>query len=160
MLETPQLMQTAAQLAAVIHLKIPRNQIRQVMGPGLSELMSTVAAQGIGPTGPWFSHHLRMEPDTFDFEIGVPVSAPVKATGRVKPGQLPARSVARAIYRGAYEGLDSAWGELKAWLKAQGHTPAEDLWECYLAGPESNPDPATWRTELNWPVTDSQEKKP
>lgn len=36
---------------------------------------------------------------------------------------------------------------------AQEHTPAADLWEVDVAGPESSPDPATWRTELNQPLT-------
>ena len=35
---------------------------------------------------------------------------------------------------------------------AQGHMPGQDLWERHVAGPESNPDPATWRTELNRPL--------
>jgi hypothetical protein len=26
---------------------------------------------------------------------------------------------------------------------------AEDLWECYVSGPESGGDPSTWQTELN-----------
>ena len=153
MLDTPQITQTAAQLAAVIRLTIPRDQIRNVMGPGLAELMATIAAQGIAPAGPWFTHHLRMDPDTFDFEIGVPVTAPVAAAGRVKAGQLPATRVARTVYRGDYEGLGPAWGEFVAWIMANGHKPGPDFWECYVAGPESNPDPATWRTELNRPVT-------
>lgn len=38
------------------------------------------------------------------------------------------------------------------WIAASGHTPAEDLWERYAAGPESSPDPATWRTELIRPL--------
>jgi effector-binding domain-containing protein len=83
----------------------------------------------------------------------VPVTAPVAAAGRVKPGQLPATKVARTIYHGPYEGLGAAWGELIAWIAAKGHTPGPDLWECYVAGPESNPDPATFRTELNRPLT-------
>jgi len=29
----------------------------------------------------------------------------------------------------------------------------QDLWEVYVAGPESGPDPATWRTELNRPLS-------
>jgi effector-binding domain-containing protein len=115
--------------------------------------MAAVAAQGIAPVGPWFTHHLRMDPDTFDFEIGVPVATPVAAAGRVKPGRLPAATVARTVYRGRYEGLPAAWGEFMAWVAAQGHTPAADLWEIYVAGPESSPDPADWRTELNRPIT-------
>ena len=49
------------------------------MGPGYQELMDTLTAQGIQPTGPWFTHHLRMDPEVFDFELGVPIAAPVTA---------------------------------------------------------------------------------
>lgn len=45
-----------------------------------------------------------MDPAIFDFEISVPVTSPVAAAGRVKPGQLPATKVARTIYHGPYEG--------------------------------------------------------
>lgn len=154
MLDAPQITQTAAQLTAIIRLTIPREEIRNVMGPGIGELRAAVAAQGIAPAGPWFTHHLRMDPNTFDFEIGVPVTTPVVAAGRVKSGQSPATKVARTVFLGAYEGLAAAWGEFDAWIAAKGHTPGPDLWECYVAGPESNPDPATWRTELNRPLTD------
>ena len=154
MIDTPRITRTTAQLTAIIRLTVPRKEIRNVMGPGLGELMAAIAAQGIAPAGPWLTHHLRMDPDVFDFEISVPVTAPVAAVGRVQPGQLPATKVARTVYHGPYEGLGAAWGEFDAWIVANGHTPAPDLWECYVAGPESNPDPATWRTELNRPLTD------
>lgn len=153
MIDTPQITQTSAQLTAVIRLTIPRVEIRNVMGPGISELMAAVAAQGIAPAGPWYTHHLRMDPEIFDFEIGVPVTAPVAPAGRVVPGQLPATTVARTVYHGPYEGLGPAWGEFMAWIEEKGHKQAPDLWECYVLGPESNPDPAAWRTELNRPLT-------
>jgi effector-binding domain-containing protein len=152
MIETPQITQSAAQLTAIIRLTIPRKEIRNVMGPGIGELMAAIAAQGVAPAGPVFSHHFKMDPDIFDFEIGVPVTAPVAAAGRMKPGQLPATTVARTVYQGNYDGLADAWGEFDSWIEANGHTPAADLWECYVLGPESSPDPAAWRTELNWPL--------
>jgi hypothetical protein len=34
---------------AFIHLTIPRAEIQNVMGPGINELMATIAAQGIAP---------------------------------------------------------------------------------------------------------------
>ena len=95
-----------------------------------------------------------MDPDTFDFEIGVPVIEPVIATGRVQPGQLPARRVARTVYHGPYERLGHAWSEFNAWNAANGHGPGQDLWECYVAGPGSSFDPSSWLTELNRPLTD------
>ncbi len=69
MLDKPQITQTTAQTTAMIRLTIPRAEIRHVMEPGLGELMAAIAAQGITPTGPWLTHHLRMAPDIFDFEM-------------------------------------------------------------------------------------------
>ena len=154
MIDEPKVVETETQPAAVIHLTIPRSEIQSVMGPGLNELMSTLKAQGITPTGPWFSHHFRMDPAVFDFEIGVPVASEVKPSGRVKPGVLPAAKVVRTTYRGGYEGLGSAWGEFEEWMKKNGHTAAPDLWEVYSAGPETGNDPDLYRTELNRPLKD------
>ena len=152
MLEKPLITHTPDQITAVIRLTIPRSEIRTVMGPGVRELMAAVAAQGIAPTGPWFSHHLKMDSNTFDFEISVPVKSPVAPVGRVRPGMWPATKVARTVYRGAYPGLGAAWGEFNDWIAAQGLRPGPDHWECYAAGPESTPDPAAWRTELTRPL--------
>jgi hypothetical protein len=52
-----------------------------------------------------------MTPEAFDFDICVPVSAPVTAVGRVKPGQRPALKIIRTVYHGRYEGLGGAWHE-------------------------------------------------
>ncbi len=152
MIDKPRIVQTEAQLTAIIRLTIPRGGIRKVMGPGIAELMAAVAAQGIAPVGPIFSHHIRMDPATFDFEIGVPVKAPVSAARRLQAGQLPSATVARTVYHGPYEGLASAWAEVDAWISAEGLTPRPDLWECYVSGPESSPDLAAWRTELKRPL--------
>jgi effector-binding domain-containing protein len=154
MLDNPYITRSDTQLTAVIHLTIPRDEIKNVMGPGIAEIMATLAAQGVNPAGPWFTHFFRMDPSMFDLEISVPVAAPVKAAGRVKPSQLTATKVARTIYHGSYEGLGAAWGEFDAWIKASGLKPCPDLWECYVAGPESSADPAAWRTELNRPLVD------
>ncbi|MEQ1552478.1 GyrI-like domain-containing protein [Sphingorhabdus sp.] len=141
MLAAPQIIQTTAQAAAVIQLTVPHG-----------ELMSALTAQGVEPIGAVFAHHLTMSPDVFDIELGMKVSKSVKAAERMKPDELPATKVARTIYSGPYEGLPSAWGEFDAWLKANGHEKAECLWERYSVGPQSTPDSADWRTELNRPL--------
>jgi effector-binding domain-containing protein len=152
MLDMPKIARTSAQLTAVIHLTIPREEAGRVMGPGIREVLTTVAAQGLAPAGPWFTHHLRMDPDTLDFEVGVPVTAAVVAEGRVMTGQLPATMAARTVFHGDYEGLRDAWGEFDAWIAARGRMPAPNLWERYVAGPESSLDPKTWCTELIRPL--------
>ena len=158
MLDKPQIVQTEAHLAAVIRITIPRSEIQNAMDPAIGELLATIAVQGIAPAGPIFSHHFKMKPDTFDFELGIPVAAPVSPAGRVMPGQLPAAKVVRTVYQGPYDGLGPAWGEFGEWIKAEGLATAEDLWESYVTGPESSPDPAEWRTELNRPLAGKAEK--
>lgn len=149
MLTTPEIAQASAQPSAIIRITIPRDEIQHAMGPGYQELIATLAAQGIAPAGPWYTHHLRMHPEVFDFELGVPIAAQLTAVGRVIHGQLPAITVIRTVYQGGYESLPDAWGEFDTWIAAQGHTTRPDLWERYIAGPESSSDPANWRTELS-----------
>jgi effector-binding domain-containing protein len=149
MIETPKVVETPAQVIAIVHIETPRSQMQYVMGPAIGEVMSAVRAQGIGPTGPWFAHHLTITPGTFDFDICVPVSAPAKPIGRVKPGHRPVLNVVRTVYHGPYEGLGGAWQEFGHWTEVNGHRTAGDLYECYLVGPETSPDSANWRTELS-----------
>lgn len=152
MIETPQIVQSQALQTAVIHLVVPREEIQQVMGPAINEILQVIGAQGITPCGPLFTYHHQIPGAVFDFDVGIPVFRPVKATGRVKPGQLVSVKVARTVYQGGYEGLGAAWGEFDAWLKANGHVSGPTLWEFYVKGPESGPNPSIWKTELNRPL--------
>jgi len=153
MISAPEVITTEAQAAAVVRLTIPRAEMRTAFGPAVGELLKGLAAQGVEPIGGVFAHHLRMPPDMFDFELGIKVAAPVTAAGRVQPGALPAVRAARTVYSGGYEGLPGAWGAFMAWIKENGHAPAEDLWEVYAVGPQSSSNPADWRTELVRPLT-------
>ncbi len=152
MISTPQIIETTAQDAAVIRLTIPRRDMPQHFGPAVRELLAELNAQGIEPIGGVFAHHLKMTPGTFDFELGIKVMAPVRENGRIRRGSLPAAKVARTIYSGPYEGLPGAWEEFNTWMKENDVEQAEDLWELYSVGPQSSPDPADWRTELNKPL--------
>ncbi len=149
LIDAPQIVQTAAQHTALIHLVIPKDQIQELMGPGIEELMSTVGSQGIQIIGPWFTHHNRMSPDQWDFEISVPVASPIKAAGRVKPGTWPAMKMVRTHYRGPFEQLGEAWGEFDGWTEANKINTDDELWEVYLVGPESGPDSSKWTTQLS-----------
>ena len=152
MLSAPQIVHTLVEEAAVIHLTIPRDEMPTVFGAAVGELLTTLGRQGIEPVGGVFAHHVNLPSETFDFELGVKVSSPVTPAGRVEPGRLPATRVARTVYTGPYDGLPTAWDEFNAWIGANGHRGAPSLWELYSVGPQSTPDPAEWRTELNRPL--------
>src|SRR5690606_11023958 len=85
MIDTPHITHLEPASTAVIRLTIPRAKMPEVMGPAIQEIMAAVAAQGAAPAGAVFAHHFAMSPETFDFEVGVPVSKPVTASGRVQP---------------------------------------------------------------------------
>lgn len=152
MIDTPEIVLTEPRITAVIRLTIVRTEVHEVMGPAIAEVMRALAAQGIPPAGPVFSHHFRMDPEFFDFEVGVPVGRAVEPTGRVKSGSLPAVKAARTVYHGPHEGLGSGWGELQEWVASRELTRAPDLWESYLSDPAAGPDPSTARTELVQPL--------
>jgi effector-binding domain-containing protein len=147
MLETPELIDVSPQTTAVIRLHIPCEECPQHFGPAITELFAELGRQGVAPVGPVFDHHFA-PPDThFDFEIGVPTSKPVIPNGRVI-----AFRAAKAVLVGDYDQLPDAWPEFMQWIAAQGLQPATDLWQIFAKGPESDPDPATYRTELIRPL--------
>ena len=152
MITTPEIVDSPEQKIAFIHVNTPRTGILQAMHSGLDELGAALKAQGIAPTGPWFTHHTRRPNETFDFRICFPVEKDVKATGRVQPGVLEAVRVARTVYSGNYDGLGGAWGEFVGWIEANHLKARADLLERYLVGPESGAGPEGWRTELNRPL--------
>lgn len=152
MIDAPEILDVPAQKTAMIHLTVPASDIMKVMGPGIQEVRDVLKSQGIEPTGPWFTHHLKMPGQTFDFEICLPVDGDVAPQGRVVPGHIPAAKTARTIYRGGYEGLGQGWGEFMTWIQTQDVTSAPDLWEVYVTGPESGDDSSAYATQLNRPL--------
>ena len=154
-IEPFRIIRTAPQHLGAIPFQIARHEVRKVMGPGLAELKAALAAQGVAALGPWFTHHLRPPGEIFDFEICLPVAAPIASLGRVQAAQWPAMRMARTAYHGGFEGLGPAWGEFLAQLAGAGHKTRDDLYEVYAIGPETSADPAMWRTELSKPLVET-----
>ena len=151
-LDPPQIVDVPAFKVARIAITTPASEIRPAMHAGLRELRAALADQGVEPTGPWFTHHLKVPDQTFDFEICLPVAVDVKPEGRVAMGEIRAARTARTTYRGDYANLGEAWGQFMQWINTQGVVAAPDLWEVYTAGPEASPHPADWQTQLNRPL--------
>lgn len=152
MISTPEVVESAAQLVAYVHVTVSRAGMQAALHAGLKELSEVLSAQKIAPAGPWFTHHIRRPHETFDFRICFPVEAVVAQTGRVYPGEMEPVRVVRAVYHGNYDGLGAAWGEMMRWVDENGYETREDLWERYVVGPETSKRPEEWRTELNRPL--------
>ncbi|MDQ3101170.1 MAG: GyrI-like domain-containing protein [Bacteroidota bacterium] len=152
LLDEPTIVHFEEQRTAVIRFTIRREEIRSVMGPAYGDLHQVLQEQSIEAVGPFFTHHFRMDPEVFDFELGVPVNASIKPQGRVLQGKLPAAKVMRTVYRGGYEGMGAAWQKFDQLIRELGHQAVESLWESYVKGPESGSDQSKWETEFNRPL--------
>ena len=148
MIDPPRLVNVVSQPAATIRLTIARHEISQVMGPAIGELIACLTGQGLMPSGPVYSHHFRLDPEVFDFEVGVPYSGDFAPEGRVVAGSTPGGKAAMTTLHGPYDGLPEGWGEFHQRVLSEGWPLAGNFWETYAKGPESSLDPADWRTEL------------
>lgn len=140
------------QPAAVIRAEVPMAELRDVFDRGFGEVMRVVQAQGVAIAGPPFGFYPRMPTDTIEVVVGFPVAAPVAPEGDVQPFELPGGRVVTGVHVGPYEALETTYGELTAWARAEGHALAERMWEAYLSDPRAQPDPATWQTKITWPI--------
>ena len=148
MIEPPSIVHLAPRPAAVIRFTIPRNEIATVMGPAIGELIACLAGQGLMPSGPVYAHHFRLDPEVFDFEIGVPFAGDFEPEGRVLAGSTPSGKAVMTTLHGPYDGLPDGWGEFHQRILSASLPLAGNFWESYAKGPESGLDPTQWRTEL------------
>jgi len=140
------------QTTAVVRERVPVAELPRFFGRALHRAMTAVQAQGRHPVGPPFSLYHGMPTDAVDMEAGFPVDAPIAPADGVTSGVLPGGKVAEATHVGPYDTLGETYDEVLGYLRQQGLTPAADMWEVYLSDPQQEPDPATWRTQVFWPV--------
>jgi effector-binding domain-containing protein len=159
MIETPKLVEYPGQPhAAVVHLTIPRDAIQTEMKPAIEEILAVLAEQQVKPMGPLFAHHLTQSSETFDFEVGFPVTetSSIIETGRVKNSSLPSGTMAYTCHVGPYEELHAAWTEFEKWHISssdnvellKNRQRGDTLFEIYTIGPETTSDTSQWRTEM------------
>ncbi len=162
MIDDPKIVETESQMAAVIHLTMPRAKILGRIPPAIEELVKVIQEQGQTVAGPMFTHSLTCSTEQFDLQVGFLVDVPVSQSGRVKPGELLATRVARTVYHGGYEGLAGARSEFgrrmqKEWVRElaqEGLEAGLGFWNSYVAGPEAGDDPSGRGTELSMRLVD------
>lgn len=152
MFRDPELRELSPQEAAAIHAETSIPELPAAIGELFAEVFKTVTEAGMEPAGMPFVRYLDMSADRLVVEVGVPVPGRVKGAGRVHPYRLPGGTVAVGQHYGPYEGLGESYEALGRWVGEHGKRPAGAMWESYWTDPQSEPDPAKWRTEIFWPV--------
>jgi effector-binding domain-containing protein len=126
--------------------------------PGFFErAFATVAAavevSGVQIVGPPFGFYPEMPAEIVAVEAGFPVSERVERLESAHRLLLPGGRVVQVVHVGPYETMEQTYVELQHWMSEHDLRPAVGMWECYLSDPRIEPDPATWRTRIIWPIT-------
>jgi len=125
------------------------------LGQLFGEIFAYLGRHRITPAGPPIGiyHDEEFREQDADVEIAVPVTESVPEGERVKGQELPAvEQMACIVHQGSYETIGGTYGQLMAWIEANGYRMCGPVREVYLRGPESGGDPSTYVTEIQLPV--------
>lgn len=142
-----------------IRTVVPMKEIAQRVPPLIPKVYEWLDARGHDPAGPLFFRYLRIDDgNQLDLEVGVPLTEKIDGDDRIQPGSFPAGGYAVARLKGPYDDLPKAWSAFEAWREREGVAEQAEITqdgtrrgtraEHYLVGPNENPDPQQWETEL------------
>ncbi|HEX9376757.1 MAG TPA: GyrI-like domain-containing protein [Actinomycetota bacterium] len=139
---------------ATIRITTSRTGIGAAFDDLLPEVDAEIVNAGTRPAGPPFAIFHTYGDDEVDMEVGFPLDGPIPTSGRVIGRELAATLAAVTWHHGHYDSLGEAHGAVGAWLKQEGRAATGPPWEVYWSGPRDDPAPATWRTEVGYPIGD------
>jgi effector-binding domain-containing protein len=149
---TPEIVELEPQEAIAVRGDVAMADLPAFFERAFSEAAAAAEASGVQIVGPPFGFYPEMPTETVAVEVGFPVSVPVEASGNAHRVVLPGGRAVEAVHVGPYETMQRTYADLQSWMVEQGLRPAVGMWECYLSDPETEPDPATWRTRIVWPL--------
>jgi effector-binding domain-containing protein len=156
---TPDLVNRAPQPFVAIHAEVKPQELSAVIDRSFRRLFGFLAERGVPPAGaPFIKYNVVDMERALDIELGVPVAAPVEASGDVHAGTLPTGQYAVTIHHGHFDGLRDATAALLQCAQRLGvewdasSTPQGERFvsrlETYITDPTKERDPARWQTEL------------
>jgi AraC family transcriptional regulator len=144
----------AAQPVLIVRLRVARHEIATAIGEGLGQAFPYSQRVGAAIAGRPFSRYLSTGPGLYTMEVGVPVAAATAGEGTVEAGVLPGGPAAVAVHAGSYDQLSETYAAMERWIETNGFRVGGAPWESYITDPADFPDPAEWRTEVYWPLSD------
>ncbi|MEU6832230.1 MerR family transcriptional regulator [Nocardia beijingensis] len=145
----------AAFPAAAIGATVAREHIGEWCASTFQALYEALAAANIAPAGVGGATYGTdfFEQDEGEVVAFVPVAdAGVALPPRLSAIELPARRFAVAVHDGPFVDFDRTYGALGSHVAEHDVALPEPIREMYLLGPDVSDDPATYRTEVCWPI--------
>jgi DNA-binding transcriptional MerR regulator len=144
-----------------ITARIGEAELAAWLGSAFERLSGVLDAAGVAPVGyPGTLYDAEIADELENAEAFIPVAAPFvvpSADRGVSLGEVPAARVAVLVHAGDYESMADTYRSLGAWVSRHAHNAGERLREWYVVGPGDVDDPALYRTEISWPITDDSQ---
>ena len=141
------------QPTAVVREQVALDALTEFFGRAFGTVAAEAHAQNVQLAGPPFALYRGMPAQTVDVEAGFPVAGTLSGTPAVAAGTLPEADAFEAVHVGSYETLTETYAALQDRIREAGKNPSATMWEFYLNGPSTEPDPSKWQTRVVWPVT-------
>ena len=136
-----------------IRRRVPVGELTTFFAEVFDTVAASVERAGARIAGAPYALYRGAPTDTVDVEAGFPLTVPFRGEGaELVTGVLPAAHAIEAVHQGDYETLHRTYAQVEEWAVEHHLQPQEEMWERYEAGPNSDPDPDTWRTRIVWPV--------
>jgi effector-binding domain-containing protein len=137
----------ADRYTAVVRAELPFDELPAWLIGVFQVVLDYLARAEIAPAGPPFARFAFLS-NAAAVEAGFPVAGEIAGDGLVEPSTLPAGQAAVTTHWGRYEDLEQAYAACRRWLEDHGFEPAGPHWEVYHTDPNTEPDPARWRTDV------------
>lgn len=163
---SPMIEAREAQFSIGIRGKVPMGDFSTVIPQYIDETMAWLTSKGVKPVGAPFMRYYVIDMDgNMDVEIGWRVADALDGDDRVVSGVIPAGRYGALIYTDVTQGIEGnrvliEWAkdnniEWDAWDTPEGHAFKSRV-EFMLDGPDDDPDPTQWRTEVAILIADSE----
>lgn len=140
------------QKALVIRTRVASSALAAELAKLFPEVFQYALDSQAGVDGMPFTRYLSWSGTEIEIEAGMPVTRTVSGNGRVRPVELPGGSHVVATHLGPYDDLPAVHEAVKAWLRENGKSASDPLWEEYVTDPGDEPDSSKWETRVCQPI--------
>jgi len=135
-----------------IHQVIAIDDLSDFLGRAYGCVSGELARLGLRPSGPPVALYAGDVSEKVDVVAGFPVTQLVLPGEGFVATSLPGGAGVETVHHGTYDEMGRIYVDLLAWLAERDLEPARQTWEEYLAGPDTEADPARWCTRIVYPL--------
>ncbi|MFC4124205.1 MerR family transcriptional regulator [Nocardia rhizosphaerae] len=141
--------------------RVAREAIGAWCDLAFGQLFEVVAAAGVtqgGIAGATYStEFFTDDAGEVTAYLPLPAGTPLDPPPHLELTEMPARRYAVAVHTGAFDDFDRTYGALGSHVAEHAAAlPDEPIRERYLVGPQHTDNPAEYRTEVCWPITEGE----